>query len=293
MKFLCTVLLFSHVLMSWTQVVHTQEGKLTLPLQNYKRQMVEGATVKINGRSLKPQTECAIPEYCRGVYVLDSFPYVYNNFRKVWIEINHPDYEPIVDSIYLYYNFYLAPKGVSHHFYSINKMPFTERGLVTEVSNIAKEELKIGRKDIIIDSSVTCRSLKFDPSEKADSWYVKHPNERAMKSFLRKNNRSAIALDFQNAGGHPSGMPLSRIFNINNISSDEKYVEIENFLKSWDKQGVIEKYIKVPSPAVVQRFFEVHFTPDGFLDFEKHLDELEAKFGVQISQEFARWPCPG
>ena len=68
---------------------------------------------------------------------------------------------------------------------------------------------------------------------------------------------------------------------------------MRNFLRSWDKQGVIEKYIKVPSPGMAQRFFEVHFTPGGLMDFEKHLDELEAKFGVQISQEFARWPCPG
>jgi hypothetical protein len=293
MKFLWTIILFSLVLMSWSQVGHTPEGKLTLPLQNNKRQKVEGATVKINGRLLKPQLECAIPEYCRGLYELDSFPYIQNNFRKVWIEINHQDYEPMADSIYLYYNFYLAPKGMSHHFYSINKMPFNERGLVTEVSAIAKEDLKLGRRDILIDSSVTCESLKYDSYEKADRWYVKHPNEQAMKSFLQKNKRAAISLDFQNTGGRPSGMPLSRVFNINNISSDEKYVEIENFLRGWDKQGVIEKYIKVPSPGMVQRFFEVHFTPDGLMDFEKYLDELETKFGVQISQEFARWPCPG
>lgn len=293
MKFLCSFFLFFHAPMSWSQVGLTPEGKLTLPLQNNKRQKVEGATVKINGRLLKPQAECAVPEYCRGVYVLDSFPYIQNNFRKVWIEINHPEYEPIADSIYLYCNFYLAPKGMIHHYYSANKMPFSERGLVTEVSAIAKEDLKLGRRDILIDSAVTCESLKYEAYEKPDRWYVQHPNEQAMKSFLQKNKRAAISLDFQNTSGRPSGMPLSRVFNIGNISSDEKYIEIEKFLSGWVKQGVIEKYIKVPSPGMVQRFFEVHFTPRGLMDFEKHLDELEAKFGVQISQEFARWPCPG
>lgn len=292
MKFFCSFFLCLLALIASSQVSHTPEGVLTIPLQNVKRQRVEGAQVKVNGRMLKPQTSCAIPEYCKGVYVLDTFPFVQNNFRKVWIEIDHPDYEPVSDSIYLYYNFYLAPKGMRHHFYSANKMPFSERGLVTEVSSMAKEDLKLGRSDIIIDSAVTCASLKYEAYEKADRWYVKHPNEQAMRAFLQKNKLAAISLDFQNTGGSPSGMPLSRVFNIGNISSDEKYIEIEKFLSDWDKQGVIEKYIKVPSPGMVQRFFEVHFTPGGLMNFEKHLDELEAKFDVQITQEFARWPCP-
>lgn len=293
MKIFCGFFFCLLSLIASSQVSHTPDGVLSIPLQNLKRQRVEGAQIKVNGRILKPQTACDNPEYCKGVYVLDSFPYVQNNFRRVWIEISHPDYEPMADSIYLYYNFYLAPKGMSHHFYAMNKMPFKERGLVTVVSSSAKGDLKLGRKDIVIDSAVTCVSLKDDGNERADMWYVKHPNDQAMIAFLKKNKRAAIALDFQNAGGRPSGMPLSRVFNINAISSDEKYIELEEFLKSWDSQGVIERYSKPPSPGMVNRSFEVHFSPSGLMDFEKYLDELEVKFGVQISQEFARWPCPG